>query len=75
MPKIDIKELPDDETYLIEDQIAERAQTSKRTVQSWRLKGGGPDYVKFGTLVRYPSSRWKKFQQENLHSNTSEYGT
>ncbi len=60
MPKIPIEELPDDETFLTEDQLAARTQTSKRTLQGWRLKGGGPDYVKFGSLVRYPSSRWKK---------------
>ena len=75
MPKISIEELPDDETYLIEKELAKQSKLSERTLQGWRLKGGGPDYVKFGSLVRYPSSRWKKFQRENLHSNTSEYGT
>ena len=75
MPKINVEELPAHETYFTEEELAKLLKTSERTLQGWRLKGGGPDYLKAGALVRYPLSRFKKFEQENLHSNTSEYAT
>ena len=73
MPEIEIEELPDDETYLTEKELADLWKTSIRTLQGWRGKGRGPDYLKLGANVRYPKSRAKKFARKNLHSNTSEY--
>ena len=39
--------------YLNERQLADRLGVSERTLQGWRLKGGGVPYYKIGRLVRY----------------------
>ncbi|WP_447974624.1 helix-turn-helix transcriptional regulator [Nitrospira sp. Kam-Ns4a] len=42
------------EMYLDEQQVAEMLRISRRTLQAWRLRGGGPPYVKIGSrMVRY----------------------
>lgn len=39
--------------FFAESEIAERLGVSLRTVQSWRARGAGPAFTKFGRLVRY----------------------
>jgi hypothetical protein len=36
-----------------EVQEAERLNISRRTLQTWRLRGGGPPFIKVGSAVRY----------------------
>ncbi|MER7795907.1 helix-turn-helix domain-containing protein [Microbacterium sp. NPDC096154] len=36
-----------------EDDVSAIFRVSVRTVQGWRIKGGGPAYVKIGDQVRY----------------------
>ena len=38
---------------LNENQAAEFLGVSARTLQAWRVRGGGPRYVKIGRSVRY----------------------
>ena len=38
---------------LDEAQAARILRVSRRTLQNWRQRGGGPPYVKLGTVVRY----------------------
>jgi excisionase family DNA binding protein len=42
------------DAYLTEGQVAEMLRISRRTLQAWRLRGGGPPYVRVGPrMVRY----------------------
>ena len=34
-------------------QTAQRLGVQMRTLEAWRLRGGGPKYIKVGRLVRY----------------------
>lgn len=42
--------------FLCESELAERLGLSNRTVQGWRCRGGGPPFVRFGRIVRYPEA-------------------
>jgi len=38
---------------LTQDEAAEYLRTPSRTLENWRLRGGGPKFVKFGRRVFY----------------------
>jgi len=40
-------------SFLNETQAAELLGVSVRTLQAWRVRGGGPVFVKLGRSVRY----------------------
>jgi len=43
--------------YLTEHQLAERLTSSRRKLSEWRLSGaGGPEFVKVGRSVLYPTA-------------------
>jgi hypothetical protein len=45
---------------------------SPRTLQGWRVRGGGPEFVKFGAkVIRYRLSSLTAFIERQTHSNTS----
>ncbi|NBN77300.1 helix-turn-helix domain-containing protein [Microvirga tunisiensis] len=44
---------PDPSALLTEAQAAEFLHVSRRSLQAWRVRGGGPRFVKVGKLVRY----------------------
>jgi predicted DNA-binding transcriptional regulator AlpA len=41
------------ETLLNEEQVAQRLNVAVKTLQKWRVVGGGPRFVKLGRCVRY----------------------
>lgn len=45
---------------------------SIRTIQAWRVRGGGPSYVKMGKSVRYRPSDIQSWIEAHLASSTSE---
>ncbi|WP_208981970.1 helix-turn-helix domain-containing protein [Pseudovibrio sp. Ad46] len=47
---------------------------SIRTIQAWRVRGGGPKYVKLGKAVRYRPSDIQVWIESHLTSSTSEVG-
>ncbi|WP_084404752.1 helix-turn-helix domain-containing protein [Pseudovibrio sp. Ad13] len=47
---------------------------SIRTIQAWRVRGGGPSYVKMGKSVRYRPSDIQNWIESHLTSSTSEVG-
>ncbi|WP_181951993.1 helix-turn-helix transcriptional regulator [Pseudovibrio ascidiaceicola] len=47
---------------------------SIRTIQAWRVRGGGPIFVKMGKTVRYRSSDIQNWIESHLASSTSEVG-
>ncbi|WP_026941512.1 helix-turn-helix transcriptional regulator [Hellea balneolensis] len=43
-----------------------------RALQNWRLRGGGPKYVKIGRSVRYQRSDVLEFIEERKRLHTSQ---
>jgi hypothetical protein len=48
---------------------------SARTLQAWRVRGGGPPYVKVGRAVRYQRRALIEYQRANTVANTTEADT
>ena len=57
---------------LNENQAAEFLGVSVRTLQAWRVRGGGPPYCKIGRAVRYQRRALVKFQEDHTVSSTTE---
>jgi excisionase family DNA binding protein len=55
-----------------EDEAAEYTNFSKRTLQKWRVVGGGPKYLKIGRTVRYRLEDLDVFLGQSVRRNTSE---
>jgi len=45
---------------------------SVRTLQAWRVRGGGPPYIKIGRVVRYQRRALVTFQEEHTVTSTAE---
>jgi predicted DNA-binding transcriptional regulator AlpA len=45
---------------------------TQRALQNWRLRGGGPKYVKIGRSVRYQRSDVLEFIEERKRVHTSQ---
>ena len=62
---------------LDERQAAGRLCLAVRTLQKWRVTGGGPRFVKLGRSVRYRQSdldQWVRERQRTSTSDTSDPG-
>src|ERR1700751_4219458 len=57
---------------LNENQAAEFLGLSVRTLQTWRVRGGGPVYCKIGRSVRYQRAELSAFRQSHLVGSTAE---
>jgi predicted DNA-binding transcriptional regulator AlpA len=57
---------------LNETQAAEFLGVSVRTLQAWRVRGGGPRYCKIGRAVRYRRCELVSFQEAHTVGSTSE---
>ena len=55
-------------TFLCERDLAQRWACSIKKLQSDRLHGAGPTYVKIGRLVRYPLNSVLAYEQARLHT-------
>jgi len=55
-----------------ETQAALFLGVSVRTLQAWRVRGGGPPYVKISRVVRYQRGALAAFQEQHTVSSTSE---
>lgn len=49
--------------FLTESEVSERTQISLGTLRRWRLENKGPQYRKFGSLVRYGEQELLEWQQ------------
>ncbi|WP_295442532.1 helix-turn-helix domain-containing protein [uncultured Thiodictyon sp.] len=54
-----------------EKQAAEVLGMSVRTLQAWRVAGGGPPFVKLGVNVRYRPETLSRWIEENTVASTS----
>lgn len=63
--------MPDIGPLLNEKQAAELLSVTVRTMQSWRVTGGGPPYVKLGRAVRYIKSDLEAWILKGKRQNTS----
>jgi len=57
---------------LNENQAAEILGLSVRTLQAWRVRGGGPNFVKAGRAVRYQRRELADFQKSHTVSSTTD---
>lgn len=57
--------------YMSETELAEYWHISIRTLQSWRLNGGGPKFLKLGKAIRYSVDEIKRFESENTKTSTA----
>ena len=64
----------DDEALLTEVQAADYLALSVRTLQAWRVRGGGPPYCKIGRAVRYKRRALLEFQEKHVVSSTTQAG-
>jgi predicted DNA-binding transcriptional regulator AlpA len=53
-------------------EAAKKLRVTKATLESWRCRGGGPQFVKYGRAVRYRPEDIEKFLEKSLRSSTSE---
>jgi predicted DNA-binding transcriptional regulator AlpA len=65
----------DPDAALNENQAAEFLGVSVRTLQAWRVRGGGPPYVKIGRAVRYQRRALIAFQTDHTVTSTTDAGT
>lgn len=66
--------LPASDRLLTEVEAAEYLNCTPRCLQAWRQRGGGPDYVKMRSLVRYRPKRLDAFLDANTRRHTSDPG-
>lgn len=61
-------------SLLDEEAAASRLGLSRRTLQSWRISGGGPIYRKIGRRVFYAEPDLVTFVDSAARAHTSEEG-
>ncbi len=63
----------DDDALLTEQQAATLLNVAPRTLQKWRIKGGGPRFVRMSRrCIRYWPKDIKEWAQNRIKSSTSE---
>ena len=61
-----------DDPFLSETEAAALLGLKRTTLESWRMRGGGPEYAKLGKAVRYRRSVIEAFIAERTRRSTSE---
>lgn len=59
---------------LTEGQAADVLSISVRTLQAWRVRGGGPRFVAVGRAVRYRNAELIDFVESRTRTSTSDPG-
>lgn len=65
--------MENDKILLNEAEVAEMTGLSKRTLQAWRYRGGGPPFIKLGRAVRYRKSDIVEWINEQAVRSTAEH--
>lgn len=66
--------LPELIKLLSERQSAEYLGVVPKTMQAWRVRGGGPTYLKIGRLVKYTQHDLDKWLEGRRRESTSDKG-
>lgn len=76
-PKKEVGSPGDDDRLLTSDEAAEYVRLSRRTLERYRVTGGGPNYVKLGPGLRarvvYREADLKAWLDGAVFNSTSEY--
>jgi hypothetical protein len=67
-------DLPDDGDLIDEDESSRDLGVKTSTLASWRATGKGPDFYKFGRLVRYSrrlNREWKGQQRRQPRKSSA----
>ena len=62
------------QTLLNEKQAAKRLGVGGKCLQAWRVRGGGPVFLKVGRLVRYTQSDLETWLLTRRRESTSDTG-
>lgn len=60
------------EILLRQKDVAKRLAVAEATLEAWRVRGGGPAFIKLGKAVRYRMCDLDDFIESRLRKNTSE---
>lgn len=60
-----------DRAFFTEIELADRWNLSVKALQSWRVKGDGPRFRKFGNRVRYALVDVREFEDASVRDSTS----
>ena len=52
--------------YLLEKELAARWRITQSTLQRWRYRGMGPNFVKLSGRVLYPASVVETYERQHL---------
>jgi hypothetical protein len=63
------------EDLLDTDQAAEKLRIKRQTLETWRMTGDGPVYLKLGRRVFYRLSALEAWIAKNARQSTSEAAT
>jgi excisionase family DNA binding protein len=55
-------------------EVAELLGVTERCIEGWRVRGGGPRYVRVGRLVRYRESDVSAWLDARTRASTSDPG-
>ena len=58
--------------FLNTKEAAEYLNIKRNTLEVWRIKGGGPNFCKFGRTVRYRKQDLDDFVEQSLVKSTSQ---
>ena len=61
-------------SYLTTEQAAKRLTLKKSTLEAWRVRGGGPRFLKLGRAVRYRDEDLAAFEEAGVRESTSAEG-
>lgn len=61
----------DPDTLLTEAQAADHLSISMRTLQAWRVRGGGPVFIRAGRSIRYRRRDLLDWVEANAATSTS----
>lgn len=73
-PKPSVPEKWAGRVYLDTQDAAERMDLSPRTLEQWRVKGGGPPFMKIGGGVRYDRADLDQWLASRKRRSTSDPG-
>jgi excisionase family DNA binding protein len=57
---------------LTESEVADLLKISVRTLQAWRVRGGGPGFLKIGRAVRYSLNEIEEWLAATQRRSTSD---